>query len=102
MKDVGVKTPDIIKDAMLAEGSLMSNAVDFLGQPLEVGNEVIFMKLNYRSMMKGFIKKITPKMVIIVRNELHWTNKDGEDIYRDVEYKQFHQQVVLMPKQIQT
>lgn len=40
-------------------------AKDYLGNDLEVGNKVIFMKLKYREFCKGVILKITPQTVRI-------------------------------------
>lgn len=33
--------------------------MDFLGNKLEVGNEVVFVQLGYRNLMKGIISKIS-------------------------------------------
>ena len=57
---------------------------DYLGNVVEVGDEVVFMMLNYRSLRKGTIKRITEKMCVIDLN--------GRDV------KQFHSQVVKIPK----
>ena len=40
-------------------------AKDYLGNELLVGDEVVFMQLNYRGLMKGVISKISPKKVTI-------------------------------------
>ena len=38
---------------------------DFLGQKLEIGDDVVFMQINYRTLKKGKILKFTPKKVEI-------------------------------------
>lgn len=38
---------------------------DFLGQKLEIGDDVVFMQINYRTLKMGKIIKFTPKMVEI-------------------------------------
>lgn len=40
-------------------------AVDYMKNELQVGDEVIFMNINYRDFNKGIIKKISPKKVTI-------------------------------------
>lgn len=48
---------------------------DFLGNTLEVGDEVVFMRLNYRDLMKGKVVAFTPKNV-----RLGWKSKTyGEE-----------------------
>ena len=41
-------------------------AKDFLENELEVGDEVVFMQIGYRGLVKGTIKKLTPKTALIV------------------------------------
>lgn len=38
---------------------------DFLGNNLEVGDEVVFMCLGYRELRKGIISKMTDKTIFI-------------------------------------
>ena len=58
-------------------------ALDFLGKELNVGDDVV--QLSYRNLLKGTIKKITPKTLIISHER---TNVGG------TETKQFHDQVI--------
>lgn len=60
-------------------------ATDFLGNELEVGDEVVFVQLGYRNLLKGTIAKITPKMVFITHEETNVCS---------TETKQAHSQVV--------
>lgn len=60
----------------------MSEAKDFLGNPLEVGDTVVFCQLNSRSLKKGIVQKITPKTVSLSSE------------YRPYSIRQFHDQVV--------
>jgi len=60
-------------------------ALDFLGKELNVGDDVVFVQLSYRNLLKGTIKKITPKTLIISHER---TNVGG------TETKQFHDQVI--------
>ncbi len=56
---------------------------DYFGNPLEVGDPVVYMSLISRSLREGTIKKITPKMVFI-----------GFEEPRSEDVKQFHDQVI--------
>ena len=57
----------IIRD--ISKEQIMSNtAKDYMGNPLEVGDEVIYMLVSYRTLRKGTITKITDKMVFIDEN----------------------------------
>ena len=38
---------------------------DFLKNDIFVGDEVVFMELNYRNLLKGTVVRITPQMVVI-------------------------------------
>ena len=58
---------------------------DFLGVETYVGDEIIFVRLHHRKLVKGIIKRITPKMVIITHGI---TNTSG------METKQYHDQVI--------
>ena len=60
-------------------------ARDFLGNELNIDDQVVFVQLGYRNLLKGVIKRITPKMVIIEHGR---TNVGGR------ETKQYHEQVV--------
>ena len=44
-------------------------AKDFLENELEVGDEVVFMQKGYRVLMKGTIKRLTPKTALIVHKK---------------------------------
>jgi len=52
-------------------------AVDFLGQELNVGDDIVFVEKNYRQFKKGKIIKITAKM-----------------LETDTHFRQFHNQVI--------
>lgn len=36
----------------------MKNKIDFLGNILEVGDEVAFMEIGYRNLQRGFVTKL--------------------------------------------
>ena len=38
---------------------------DFLGNELQVGDNVVFVQLGYRNLLKGVVSKITPKTILI-------------------------------------
>ena len=59
-------------------------ATDFLGNELEIGDEVVFTQLGYRNLIKGTIKSISPKTCII----------SHKAIQNRTESKQFHRQIV--------
>lgn len=58
----------------------MEKSVDFLGQEMSEGDEVVFMQLNYRNLMKGKIIGITPHKVKISHGK---TNVGGTVSYQD-------------------
>ena len=68
-------------------------AKDFLGRELKVGDEVVFMEVEYRSLKKGTIERLTNKMVFI---------KDGRVKYladqksHPMLTKQFQNQVIRL------
>ena len=42
---------------------------DFLGNELFVGDEVVFMQIGYRGLMKGVIKSLSPKKATITHEK---------------------------------
>jgi hypothetical protein len=38
---------------------------DFLGQELQIGDDVVFMQINYRNFLRGKIKKLSDKKATI-------------------------------------
>lgn len=60
-------------------------ATDFLGKELNIDDEVVFVQLGYRNLLRGKIIKITDKTVLIE----HERQNRGF-----TETKQFHSQVV--------
>lgn len=58
---------------------------DFLGNELQVGDNVVFVQLGYRNLCKGVISKMTPKTIMITHT---MTNTCS------TETKQFPNQVV--------
>ena len=59
----------------------MNSKTDFLGNVLNIDDEIVFMKLNYRSLARGIVKRITEKTVLIDDG-----SSDG--------VRQFHDQVI--------
>ena len=71
-------------------------AKDYLGNEIQVGDRVIFTRLNYREFTEGTILKITPQKVLI-----------DEDVEYDPEYPdynvktyQFHHQVIIKSRSL--
>lgn len=64
-------------------------AKDYLGNDLFVGDEVVFMQIRYRGLMKGVIKSLSPKKAVIAPER---TNVGG------TESIQFHDQIVKIVK----
>jgi hypothetical protein len=62
-------------------------AKDFLGNELNVGDEVAYFSPNYRTFTRGKITKISPKTLYI-----------GTDINRKGTFRQFHEQVIKIEK----
>jgi hypothetical protein len=60
-------------------------AKDFLGNDINVGDEVVYMRVGYRSLHKGFIMRITARLVFMHHQ------KNPDRYYWD---KQAHNQVV--------
>jgi hypothetical protein len=57
---------------------------DFLGQELKVGDEVVFMELGYRNLLRGKIVKINVKTLLIEHGE-SWrreTKQTSEQVVR--------------------
>jgi len=63
-------------------------AKDFLGQELQVGDEIVFVQLGYRNLLKGKIASITPKTLMIEHDKTNVCSTST---------KQFHDQVVKIP-----
>lgn len=63
------------------------DAKDFLGNPIKVGDKVVFTTLKYRDFTIGKISKLTNKMVWI-KHESNCSRPSK------VETKQFHDQVI--------
>ena len=40
-------------------------AKDFLGKKLQIGDEIVFVQLGYRNLLKGRIASMTPKTIMI-------------------------------------
>ena len=64
-------------------------AKDYFGNELLVGDEVVFMQLNYRGFMKGVISTISPKKVTILHERTNTCS---------VKSIQFHDQVIKINK----
>jgi hypothetical protein len=62
---------------------------DFLGNYIDIGDEVVFVQLGYRNLLKGKIVKKTAK-TILISHEM--TNTCG------TETKQYPYQVIKVPK----
>jgi peroxiredoxin len=62
---------------------------DFLGNCLEVGDEVVFVQLGYRNLWKGTIAKITAKTILISHKKTNTCS---------IETKQFPEQVIKIMK----
>lgn len=61
-------------------------AKDYLGNEIRVGDEVVYIQLNYRDFKKGIITKITEKMCFIKQGKLN--------IGSHTECRQYHNQVI--------
>ena len=62
---------------------------DYLGNSIEVGDDVVFMQVRYRGLMKGTITKITPKQVVISHSKTNTCS---------TETKQYQDQVIKINK----
>ena len=63
----------------------MIETQDFLGNEIEVGDDVVFVQLGYRNLLIGTITSISPKTLIVQ----HARTNTGQ-----VSTKQFHAQVI--------
>ena len=70
----------------------MSNvtATDFLGRELCVGDEVVFMMVSYRELIRANVTKVTAHKVA-----LEWRRGDSDRATRTT---QLHSQVVRIPE----
>ena len=64
-------------------------ATDFFGNIITVGDEVAFMQIGYRQLLKGIVVKLTDKMVFVS----HERTNVGK-----TETKQEHNQVIVKTK----
>lgn len=72
-------------------------ALDFLGHTMELNDEVVYNRKNYRGLTRGFIAKITPKMVFLV-SQIGDDKERGEDYPENLKYhiKQNHREVISL------
>ena len=63
-------------------------ALDFVGEDIVVGSKVVFIQLNYRNLLIGYVTKVTPKTVMIAHKR--------DNCGRLYHTKQFHDQVVVL------
>lgn len=63
----------------------MDKPLDFVGKELNIGDEVVFMQLKYRNLLKGKISKITKNTI--------WIDHEKTNNYQ-VQTKQHSSQVV--------
>jgi len=59
---------------------------DFLGNKIKVGDEVVFMQINYRDLRRGEITKISPQTLLVLQEGCRNP------------CRQFHKQVVKIEK----
>ena len=64
-------------------------AKDYLGNDLFVGDEVAFMQIRYRGLMKGVIKALSPKKATIVHERTNLGTTESI---------QFHDQIIKVIK----
>jgi peroxiredoxin len=64
-------------------------ARDFLNNELQVGDEVVFMRVKYRGLMRGTIKRLSEKTALIVHEKTNLCT---------TETKQFHDQIIKIIK----
>ena len=57
---------------------------DFLGNEVNIGDEVVFMQLQYRSLMKGKIIKMTNKKVYISHEQTNTCSKESIQRYDQI------------------
>ncbi len=62
----------------------MEEPKDFLGNKLFVGEQVVFMQLGYRRLMKGIIKSISPKMVTISHEATNTYSRTNRQFFNQV------------------
>ena len=54
---------------------------DFFKSPVEVGDTVVCMVKNYRSLVQATVIKVTDKTVL-VEYQVHWTSSPYKDTYK--------------------
>lgn len=64
-------------------------ALDFLGQLIQVGSKVVFVQLGYRNLLTGVVIKITPKTLLI---------KHPKTNIGSTESRQCHDQVIVVDR----
>ncbi len=68
---------------------------DYLGNSIDVGDRVVFVLNGYRCFAKGIITKMTEKTCLIKQERVEEYKGQRPD------FKQFHDQVVKIPHDIQ-
>jgi len=66
-------------------------AKDFVGNNILIGDEVVFMQLGYRNLMKGVVVKLTDQTCLIQHEETNTCSKES---------RQSHNQVVVFTRQL--
>lgn len=54
---------------------------DFLGNELQIGDKVVFMQLNYRALMAGYIVSMAPKSCLISHEPTNTGKKESRQSY---------------------
>ena len=62
----------------------MFDKKDFLGNVLKVGDEVVFMQINYRSLMRGTIIKLSEKKATISHEETNTYKTKSIQFYNQI------------------
>ena len=71
-------------------GKTKKPATDFLGQEFEIGQRVVFMPPYYKGLQWGYIKRINPKMVRVVR---------GSGVNKESECSRYQKEVIILSEE---
>lgn len=57
---------------------------DFIGNELQIGDEVVFMQLKYRNLMRGTIKTMAPKSALLGHKKTNTCSTESRQCYKQM------------------
>ena len=57
---------------------------DFSGKPLNIGDEVAFMQVGYRNLMRGTIVSMSEKKALIKHEKTNWSQTETRQLFEQI------------------